>query len=113
MRSDRRFTDFGSGINRYCERRSPTPLRHPAISKMSYAISSPCSRRKDTNYMKAGHELHELPRMFRRRYVGMETAHLIGTQGKQTRITRLSRRSGRLVGNWCKFVKFVSKSSEF
>ncbi len=36
---------------------------------------------------------------FRRRYVGMETAHLIGTQGKQTRITRLSRRSGRLVGN--------------
>jgi len=50
---------------------------------------------------------------FRRRYVGMETAHLIGTQGKQTRITRLSRRSGRLVGNSCKFVKFVSQSSEF
>jgi GxxExxY protein len=38
---------------------------------------------------------------------------LIGTQGKQTRITRLSRRSGRLVGNSCKFVKFVSQSSEF
>jgi GxxExxY protein len=50
---------------------------------------------------------------FRRRFVGMETAHLIGTQGKQTRITRLSRRSGRLVGNSCKFVKFVSQSSEF
>ncbi len=40
-----RFTDFGNAINRYCERKLPTRLRHLAISKMSCAISSPWSRR--------------------------------------------------------------------
>jgi GxxExxY protein len=65
------------------------------------------------NYLAALADSCRSVSQFRRRYVGMETAHLIGTQGKQTRITRLSRRSGRLVGNSCKFVKFVSQSSEF
>src|ERR1700746_950572 len=45
MRSGRRFTDFANAINRYCERKSPTPLRHPAISKTSCAISLRWSRR--------------------------------------------------------------------
>jgi TolB-like protein/Tfp pilus assembly protein PilF len=35
MRSGRRFTDFGNAINRYCERKLPTRLRHLPISKMS------------------------------------------------------------------------------
>ena len=30
--------------SRYCERRLPTPLRHPATSKTSCAISLRCSR---------------------------------------------------------------------
>src|SRR5882724_3480582 len=66
MRSDRRFTDSGNAINSCCERRLPTPSQHPAILKMSSAISLPCWRGKDTNYVKAGHELHELSRNFGR-----------------------------------------------
>jgi len=32
------FTDFGSATKRYCERRLPTPLLHPATSKTNSAI---------------------------------------------------------------------------
>ena len=56
----RRFTDFGSITNRYCERKLLRQLQRPAISKTSCAISSRWFERKDTNYCKTPHELHKL-----------------------------------------------------
>src|SRR5438094_10385258 len=65
MRFARLSTDFGSITNRYCERKLLRQLQRPAISKTSCAISSRWFERKDTNYCKAPHELHELSRMSR------------------------------------------------